>query len=145
MKFKNRIGPYFILMSLCTILICVTAIVLIWIRKPSQPPMLIWVSLLLLATVLLMIWLWTGTSYEIDLKFLSYKSGPVRGKVKIENIRELVVGKTLWTGIKPATAIRGITVRYNLNDEIYISPISNEHFVREILKVNPNIKIIRSR
>lgn len=145
MKFENRIGPYFIIISLLTILVCLIVIVLVWTRPPSSPALNIWVSILLLVAAALMIWLWIGTSYEVDSEFLSYKAGPLRGKIKIESIKELEVGKTLWAGLKPATAVRGIIVRYNAHDEIYISPLSNENFVKEILKVKPDIKISRSK
>lgn len=145
MKFKNRIGVYFIVACLLTIAICLTVIILVWTRQSAYPAMNIWISLLLIATALLMIWLWKGTSYELDSHYLTYKSGPIKGKVKMESIREIVVGKTLWAGLKPATAVHGIIIRYNKHDEIYISPLSNEHFVKEILKLNPNIKVIRPK
>ena len=45
--------------------------------------------------------------------------------------------------LKPATALKGLIIKYNKYDEIYISPKTNESFVAEILKLNPEVKINR--
>ncbi|MEZ7900973.1 MAG: PH domain-containing protein [Flavobacteriales bacterium] len=47
----------------------------------------------------------------------------------------------MWVGFKPATARKGIIVKYGKMDTIYISPDSNEAFVKKIKELNPEIKI----
>lgn len=91
----------------------------------------IFAEVLTLAVTILLVWIWTGTSYAIDSRFIYYQSGPIRGKIKLESVRELVPNKTLWVGtLKPALARNGIIIKYNRYDEIYISPASNEEFIR---------------
>jgi hypothetical protein len=84
----------------------------------------------------LLLWFYFGTNYELSYKEgLIYRSGPFHGKIRIESITEIVKGKTLWVGFKPATSGKGLIIKYNKYDEIYISPKT------KILELNYNIKI----
>ena len=47
----------------------------------------------------------------------------------------------MWAGLKPATATKGLIIRYNTYDEIYISPESNEAFIEDLKKINGNTQI----
>jgi len=86
-------------------------------------------------------WMWFGTHYTIDHSFVYYRSGPFRGKIAVSSIREVVIGETMWSGFRPATARRGLILKYNRYDEIYFSPDSNVAFVGALQKVNPEIRI----
>ena len=98
--------------------------------------------ILVLSVVGLLIWLFFGTNYELTKENgLVYRSGPIRGKISIDRITEIVKGKTLWVGLKPATAGNGLIVKYDKYNEIYISPDTNELFVEKILELNEQIKI----
>jgi hypothetical protein len=98
--------------------------------------------ILIIAVVILLFWFFFGTSYELSKEDgLQYKSGPLRGKISIDRITEIVKGKTLWVGIKPATARKGLIVKYDKYNEIYISPKTNDSFIDKILELNKNIKI----
>lgn len=50
----------------------------------------------------------------------------------------------MWAGLKPALASNGLIVKYDAYEEIYISPESNEDFVKTLLKLNDTIKIQKS-
>lgn len=100
-----------------------------------------WISLVILAVVLLLFWLYFGTSYKITQKELLYRSGPFNGKIKISDIREIIQGKTLWVGNRPATARNGLIVKYEKYNEIYISPKTNDKFIEAILNINPEINV----
>ncbi len=100
-----------------------------------------WSDLLLLLVGGLLFWLYFGTEYELNKSELKYKSGPLRGKIKLEKINEIIKGKSLWSGIKPATARNGLIIKYGKYDEIYISPKSNDTFVDKILELKKDIKI----
>ncbi|WP_127844130.1 PH domain-containing protein [Psychroflexus aestuariivivens] len=75
---------------------------------------------------------------------LKYKSGFISGCISIDEIREIIVGKTLWVGLRPATARHGLIVKYQKYEQIYITPLTNEKFIDTILKLNPEIKIVES-
>lgn len=100
-----------------------------------------WANLLVLAVILLLLWIYFDTSYQLTKEHLIYKSGPIRGKINIADIREVEANKTLYVGIKPALARKGLIIKYNQYDEIYISPNTNESFIKKLLELNVGIKI----
>lgn len=102
----------------------------------------IFALILILANVGLLFWMFFGTRYALSTDgYLSYRSGPVRGKIAVSRIREIQKGKTLWVGLRPATARKGLIIKYDRFNEIYISPESNDSFCEAILNINPEIII----
>lgn len=100
-----------------------------------------WSMTTILLVIALMFWLYFGTYYELSNNQLLYRSGPINGKIEISRIREISKGKTLWVGLKPATAKNGLIVKYDKYNEIYISPKTNESSIEKILELNSEIKI----
>lgn len=101
----------------------------------------LWADVLIIVGCVFLLWLYFGTNYKLSKNHLHYKSGPIQGKIEIAQIREIIVGKSMWSGLKPATARNGLIIKYNKYNEIYISPKSNSEFVEKILELNPKIKI----
>lgn len=100
-----------------------------------------WVEILMALVIGLIIWINFGTEYELTQTELKYKSGPFRGKIEISQIKEIIKGKSLYSGLKPATARHGLIIKYDMYEEIYISPKTNDTFVKKILELNPDIKV----
>ena len=101
-----------------------------------------WPLIVIFGVVILIFWLFFGTNYKLTKQDgLIYKCGPLKGQIKIEDITQIIKGKTLWVGLKPATSRNGLIIKYNKYDEIYISPKTNETFIKKILELNSNIKI----
>lgn len=96
---------------------------------------------IMILTIGFLLWIYFGTEYELTKTELKYKSGPIKGKIKIEEITEITKDKTLWSGLKPATARNGLIIKYRKFEEIYISPETNIVFINKILEINKNIKI----
>lgn len=143
MTFTNRIDNFTLSLITVVILICLSTIFFTWWSNTQIFGFNLWLTILLLSIIGIIIWTIKDTFYiltEIELKF---KSGFLSGSIKTESIKELEVNKTMWVGIKPATAKRGVIVKYNQFDQIYISPRDNEEFVKELLKIKPEIKINR--
>lgn len=88
-----------------------------------------------------MLWLWFATYYTIDDTHIHYRSGPLRGKIAIDSIREVQRDTTMWVGFRPALARKGIIVKYNKYDDIYFSPDSNDAFIQALLEVRPDIPV----
>ena len=140
MKFSSRKSVLF------TILIFGTAVFLIgfsvfglafkWIEQVDS-----WMVIPFLIIAALLLWIYFGTAYQLTDTELRYKSGPIRGKIPLEEIREIVKGKTLYAGLKPATAGKGLIIKFGKYEEIYITPDSNDSFIAEIRKRNPGIVI----
>jgi len=99
-------------------------------------------DLVMILILIPLIWAQFSTKYELTEKELIYQSGPIKGKIEIERIREIIKGKSLWVGLKPAIARKGLIIKYDKYDEIYISPESNEMFVNKIREINPKINVV---
>lgn len=95
-----------------------------------------------IAIAILLFWVLYGTKYELTSNKLKYFCGPLKGTILLSDIKEIAKNKTLWIGYKPATARKGLVIKYKKFDQIYISPASNETFIKEILKFKANIKIM---
>lgn len=141
MKFKSRKDLLNSSIVSLTISFLVGIVPFIWLdNEIITIQKLIGSSVIILISVLLA-WIFWGTNYTLTQEKIKINSGPVKFNMRIENISEIIVHTTLWVGWKPATAMNGIIIKYNRFDEIYISPKTNEIFVREILKINPQIKV----
>ena len=81
-----------------------------------------------------MLWLYFDTNYELTTSEFKYKSGPIKGAIKLDDITEIIKGKSLWVGLKPATARNGLIIKYQKYEEIYISPKTNDLFISKILE-----------
>lgn len=95
----------------------------------------------LLSPLILIFWIYFDTFYKIENNELIYRSGFLRGKIEILNIKEIHKGKTMWSGIKPALARNGLIIKFNKYDEIYIALENNDELISDLIKLNSEIKI----
>lgn len=142
MKFNSSKDPLFsyVIYGIIVFLIGIT----VWDYTTKQEPSFFLFYLINIAVIGLLLWIYHGTFYELNGTYLAYRSGPLRGKIKIESIKEIVIGETLWVGYRPATSRKGLIIKYETYSDIYISPNTNELFIEKILTLNPNIKIVRN-
>lgn len=141
MKFKSRKDRLFqVVLFVVSTLFCGNVLYRV-ISNGSIADTLIWTDGFALLVVGLLFWLYFGTEYELTPKEFRYKSGPLRGAIALERITEIIQGKSLWSGLKPATARNGLIIKYDQHEEVYISPETNEAFIEKILEWNPTIKI----
>ena len=83
--------------------------------------------------------------YELTPHKFIYKSGPMKGSISLDRIKEIVVDKTLWVGFRPATARKGLIIKYDTFNEIYITPKNKETFIKKLLESKSDIKITKSQ
>lgn len=100
-----------------------------------------WTIIPLLGVVILLFWMYFGTKYSLTNNLLTYQCGPIKGKINIDRITEIEKGKTLWVGLKPATSRKGLIIKYDKYNEIYISPKTNDAFISKILEIKSDIII----
>lgn len=142
MIFNSRKDALFSIIFLSIISLLLWVLLSVFIQQPSNHSFSHFLSLAIpTLVIILLLWICLGTNYKLTTQKLFYKSGPIRGSVSIDVIKEIIPNKTLWTGLKPATAQKGLIIKYNIFDEIYISPSSNKLFIEELIKLNPSIKI----
>jgi hypothetical protein len=88
------------------------------------------------------IWIWFDTYYIIKDDKIYYKSAFIKGAISISIIHEVEKNKGLYSGsIKPALSMKGLILKYNRYDDMYISPEKPDEFIGELLKINPDIKL----
>lgn len=141
MKFDSKKDILFslIILGLNTFLIGITIVGIINGEMEKDE---YWALILILAVVGLLFWLYFGTNYELSKENgLIYRSGPLNGKISVDRITEIIKGKTLWVGFRPATSRKGLIIKYDKYNEIYISPKTNESFIEKILELNKSIII----
>lgn len=112
--------------------------------KPDETPReLIFATVLLYGISFMMFWILLDTKYKIEGNFLYYHSGPIRGKIDIMKIHKLEHVTTWYVSsiIKPALGYRGLTVRYEKYNDIYISPKEKEKFISALKEINPEIVV----
>ena len=97
--------------------------------------------LLVLSALLYFIWMWYDTYYVIDNDQLFYKSALVKGYVDINTIVKIIKNKKLASGNRPALSTKGIIIKYNKYDEIFVSPQNIDQFIEALKAINPNIEI----
>lgn len=102
-------------------------------------PILLFATLL---PILLFLWIYYDTYYTIEGEILNYKSAFIRGKIDINRIRSIEKGKTMYVGLKPALAEKGLIIKYNNFDTIYIAPEDNEELIADLLAINSGIVVI---
>lgn len=101
------------------------------------------VSLIILLPIMFyMVWMWYDTYYVIDGNQLFYKSALLKGSIDIHKINEITRKKTIYAGPKPSLSSKGIIIRYNRWDDIYLSPADLDQFVNMLTSINPQIKIV---
>ena len=131
MKFYSRKGNIIIF---SIIILTILTIISIWGKVYPA-------SFILIIVLSFVIWTWFDTYYVISNDQLFYKLAFIKGSVNINTIFEVVKNKASFSGVKPALSTKGIIVKYNRWDEIYISPLYIDQFIIELKKVNPSIKI----
>jgi len=95
--------------------------------------------------LILLLWIWFGTGYEIKENYLLVRSGPFRKKIAISEIKEVELhsnGEDLAIVIGPALSFTRINIIYSDSfDLISISPKNRENFIHELSLRNRDIKI----
>ena len=131
----------------CAILwiIAIGLIIVVFIEKPEAkaPPIYIF-NIIMIGIISLIIWILLDTKYIFSQEILYFYSGPFRGKINVNSIKNIERHSGLIVPVtyKPALDTKGLIIRYNSFDDIYISPKEEEVFIQELLKINPNIVII---
>ena len=141
MKLKSKKDPLFSIIILGVNAFLIGLLIWSFVTDEFQKSE-IWIAVLIVGVVALLFLLYFGTHYELTKeKGLSYRSGPFFGTIEVDRINEIINGKTLWVGFRPATSRKGLIIKYDAYNEIYISPKNKQSFLDHLIEMNPNIKI----
>ncbi|GAB4245390.1 MAG: hypothetical protein Tsb0034_23850 [Ekhidna sp.] len=83
-----------------------------------------------------------NTYYTFDHDYLVWVTGPFKGKIKISEIKVVKRARSIWeitSSIKPILSDKPLLLRYSRYDDLPVSPKNERAFLKELLRVNPNI------
>ncbi|WP_143959659.1 PH domain-containing protein [Litoribacter populi] len=138
-KYQAKCSPLFYLLVVGMFLIPMVILGLD-VEMFTQRPVIL---LPILPPIFMMLWIYFDTWYGLEGKKLFYKSAFLKGNIPVEQIREIVVGKTSYVGTKAAMGTKGLIVKFNRFDEVYIAPKDNEELVEDLLKINSHTHITK--
>lgn len=79
--------------------------------------------------------------YYIKENNLVIKSGFINmGSIDINQIKSIEKSNNILSS--PAASLNRISIKYGKYDDILVSPRNQEDFIQELLKINPEIKLI---
>lgn len=134
-RFQTRRGVYLKILLGLAFMLPVLVLVYNWHWMSEKPIG----CLVLFLPLSLFAWIYFDTRYIIRDHHLHYRSAFIRGTIDVNKIREITVGQTSWAGVRPATAPKGLLIKFNSFDEVYISPENDSQFVAELLNINHRI------
>ena len=140
MRVPSRRDNFFRILIFGSITLIIAPLVVIYMNEGMSNNFLI-ASILLLLIAGFILWMWNFTYYEIKENKIFYKSGPIKGKVPIANIKTIQLNKTAFIGLKFGMARNGMIIQSSSHTDLYISPREAALFLKEILKINPNIRV----
>jgi hypothetical protein len=63
-------------------------------------------------------------------------------KIPIDQISVIKLNQKTIGGLwKPTTSWNSIQIEYNKFDSVFISPVDQEEFIAELLRINPKIQV----
>lgn len=99
------------------------------------------VSFVLISIVILLLWIWMRTGYEVDDGLLTVKTGPFRNKIKIKEIKRICPNK-LSIRVGPALSREVLEIQHGQHsDVINISPKNEVDFIEVLVAENPDIEV----
>ncbi|MCC5939295.1 MAG: PH domain-containing protein [Lunatimonas sp.] len=82
-----------------------------------------------------------NTKYWIQGQSFFYRAGFMKGEVDVDSIKSIDVGITRWVGERAALANRGLLIKYNRYDDVFIAPADDEELISDLLALNPAIQV----
>lgn len=87
-------------------------------------------------------WIWFTTGYKINAGILHIRFGPMRKKIRIEDIHKVEQRTSPFAA--PALAVRRLEIHSSDHAITHISPKDEEAFLRLLQRNNPGIDISRT-
>lgn len=88
-----------------------------------------------------LLWTWFDTYYTITGDELFYRCALLKGSVSINTITEVVKNKKQFSGVKASLSLKGLIIKYNKWDDVFISPEDVDQFIIALKSVNENIVV----
>ena len=128
-RFHSKIDRWLFLVLLLSLVVDVAAIGFV-ILVIDEPLVLTFVVVALLGTAALVGSILIWTYYTVDREYLRIVSGPVRFKVRLDDIRSVKATRNPLSS--PALSLDRLMIRYGKNRKVMVSPADRRGFLRAI-------------
>jgi len=92
--------------------------------------------------IILLLWIWFGTYYQLSKDKLVAASGPFIWNIKISDIDFIRLNQNTFGGMyKASLSMKGMEIRYNKRRSLHISPVQQEIFIKRLKELNTKIEI----
>ena len=92
--------------------------------------------------IILLLWIWFGTYYQLSKDKLVAASGPFVWNIKISDIDFIRLNQNTFGGMyKASLSMKGMEIRYNKRRSLHISPVQQEIFIKRLKELNTKIEI----
>ncbi|UYW01203.1 PH domain-containing protein [Flavobacterium agricola] len=126
MKVKSKRDPYIVFIILGFIVFFASVVISEIKIKGWNTTMFIDIVILVIMLAFLVCCYFI--TYTVTPKFISYRIAFFYEEIPLNSIRSIEIGTTMWAGFKPAFARKGLIIRYNTYDEVYISRVNKRYF-----------------
>ena len=128
-RFHSKIDRWLFLVLLLSLVVDVAAIGFV-ILVIDEPLVLTFVVIALLGTAALVGSILIWTYYTVDKEYLRIVSGPVRLKVRLDDIRSIKATRNPLSS--PALSLDRLMIKYGKNRKVMVSPADRRGFLRAI-------------
>lgn len=136
--FASRIDAWLAAMLLGSALLVLVAVAASW-AQAGTPALRVLLLALLAVGAGLPLWIMADTGYRIEGGELLIRSGPLRWRVPVRDIR-LVEASRSWLS-SPALSLERLRIRHGRAAQVLVSPSDRLGFVQTLRRLNPGIEV----
>ena len=134
---------WLVLLLWASVIGMVAAAITLWF-EPAPPGLRIGLSAVLAATAAFVPWILYSTRYSFERDALIVRSGPLRWRVALDSIEEVVPTRNPLSS--PACSLDRLLIRYGgARMGIMISPQNKAAFLRDLVARVPSLELVGDR
>jgi hypothetical protein len=141
MRFRSKIDGWLVLLVIATgVLALTTSIPLIIRGVPGAIPIAV---VVFVSVVGLPVWLLSTTSYWFEDEELCIRSGPLRWRIPVNQIKAVTPTRNLLSS--PALSLDRLQIDYGLYQSVLVSPLDKKGFLGALNALRSNSSLQRDR
>jgi len=115
------------------------------IEGPGGGAIVVAAGILLVLTGFLWVWFWFGTAYEITSSHVIIRFGPIRWRIKMDEIAEAAPTSSAWLMVggrhaRFALSRDAIMIKYRKRNAVLISPQDKTGFLQALADGSANLE-----
>lgn len=127
-KFRSKVDAWLVLLVIATgVLALTTSFPLILRGVPGAIPIAV---VVFLSVVALPVWLLLSTLYWFEGDQLCIRSGPLRWRIPVSQIRAVTPSRSLLSS--PALSMDRLRIDYGRHQSVLVSPLDKQGFLAEL-------------